>query len=223
MEIPTLIYCANGNPRFARIAKDYGFLIGAQLPGTLYDVHLPLYFADQDFKKPRYVAYIKALKKYRPYLATVLDIMEYRRLDEYLMRAKEISQYCEEIMLIPKVKGIVKELPRKINNQKVRLGYSVPTQFGGTLVSIEEFDGWPVHLLGGSPKTQLQLATEFDTISVDGNYAQKVARFGMFWTGKKWLSIENHDGRKWGDDMPYEAFRRSCENIMASWNNLKTT
>lgn len=121
MRVPDLIYCANGNRRFAEIAKSYGFLIGAQLPGTIYDVHKPLYFADQDFKKPRYVDYIKAIRKYQPYMASVLDLEEWRRLDEYLMRADEISRYCHVVMLIPKTNGIIKELPREINGKQVRL------------------------------------------------------------------------------------------------------
>lgn len=229
-----IIYCANGNPRFAQIAKEHGFSLGAQLPGTIYDVHNPLYFADQDFKNPRYVAYIKALKKYKPYMASVLDIEEWRRLDEYLMRAEEISQYCQVVMLIPKINGVIKQLPREINNKKVILGYSVPTRFGGTTVPIAEFQDWSVHLLGGSPQVQMELMPRFNTVSLDGNYAHLMTRHNQFWVpgnahyakNKYWPTLAEADNKKWGDgsnqaDAPYEAFRRSCQNIMAAWANLK--
>lgn len=217
--MPDLIYCADGNRRFAEIAIKAGFLYGAQLPRTVY---FQPWFADQDFKRPRYVGYIQALRKHRPYMASVLDIEEYRRLDEYLMRAEEVSQYCQVVMLIPKVSGIIKELPREINGKLIRLGYSVPTRFGKTDVPLNEFDGWPVHLLGGSPKKQKHLAQQMNVVSCDGNYAQLMAtRYCEFWDGEKWRELADYGG-KVEQDAPYEAFRRSCENIMAMWHRLTT-
>lgn len=225
----TLYYCADGNRRYAEIATKAGFLYGAQLPKTVY---FQPHFADQDFKRPRYVGYIQALRKYRPHLASVLDIMEWRRLDEYLMRAEEISQYCTEVMLIPKLPGVIKELPREINGKKVRLGYSVPTRFGGTSVLVDEFQDWPVHLLGGSPLKQFELAQEMNVASCDGNYHQLMAGHCGFFVpdgsaqyakNRFWPTLrEANGGEKWGDgsdkaDAPYEAFRRSCESIMKMW------
>lgn len=249
MAAPTLIYCADGNPRYMEIATNHEFKTGAQLPRKIYDIHLPLYFADQDFKRPRYVRYIKMLRKYQPVMASVLDIMEDRRWDEYLMRADEISQYCQIVMFVPKVKGVIKKLrdtfpDKKINGREIRLGYSIKTKYGGTDVSVEEFKGWPVHLLGGSPLEQLKKSKEMNVISCDGNYAQLMSGYCQFfypeflWTEeyremvndkeKKprnpiWPTLrEVNRGKLWGDgsnkaDAPYEAFRRSCENIMAMW------
>lgn len=242
----TLYYCADGNRRFAEIAinpdKRYGvhnFRYGAQLPKTVY---FKPEFADQDFKNPRYVDYIQALKKHRPYMASVLDIMELRRLDEYIMRAEEISQYCQVIMLIPKVHGIIQRLPKEINGKPVRLGYSVPTRFGGTTVPQKEFDDWSIHLLGGSPMEQYRLSQEMSVVSCDGNYAQLMSRYNQFflpkflWNKKYiskveggfiknpiWPTILEFDDKKWGDgsntaDAPYEAFMRSCQNIWQMWH-----
>jgi len=225
----TLYYCADGNRKFAEIAISHGFLYGAQLPKTIY---FQPHFADQDFKRPRYVGYIQALRKYRPHLASVLDIMEWRRLDEYLMRAEEISQYCQEVMLIPKLSGVIKELPREINGKQVRLGYSVPTRFGKTDVAIDEFDGWPVHLLGGSPLKQLELSKQMNVVSTDGNYAQLMSGSCQFFVpdgsaryakNRYWPTLrEANGGTNWGDgsgnaDANYEAFRRSCEAIIKMW------
>lgn len=178
MAIPELIYCADGNPHYMKIAKDATFLTGAQLPRKIYDVHLPLHFADQDFKRPRYTRYIQALRKYRPVMASVLDIMEWRRLDEYLMRAEEISKYCQEtIIFVPKINGVIAKLEsifpdKTINDKKIRLGYSIKTKYGGTDVPTSEFAEWPVHLLGGSPLEQFSKSTEMNVVSCDGNYAQ---------------------------------------------------
>ena len=214
-----VVYCADGNKRFAQIAIEAGFLYGAQLPKTVY---YPPWFADQDFKRPRYTGYIKAIRYHRPYLASVLDIEEWRRLDEYLMRAEEVSRYCTEVMLIPKVHGIIKELPRGINGKRIRLGYSVPTRFGGTTVSISEFEGWPIHLLGGSPIKQFELAQQMNVVSCDGNYAQLAALHNKFWNGARWYYL-SAVGPRVEKDAPYEAFRRSCEAILAMWQTLKDT
>lgn len=224
----SLIYCADGNRRFAEIAIKAGFLYGAQLPKTIY---FKPYFADQDFKNPRYVGYIKAIRKHRPYLASVLDIMEWRRLDEILMRAEEISLYCTEVMLIPKISGVIKELPEEINGKRVRLGYSVPTRFGRTDVNIDEFGAWRVHLLGGSPLKQFELSKELNVVSCDGNYAQLMSVYCCFFVpdgsatyakNRFWPTLREANGQKWGDgsniaDAPYEAFSRSCKNIIKMW------
>lgn len=215
VQMPELIYCADGNRRFAEIAIEAGFFYGAQLPKTVY---LPLYFADQDFKRPRYADYIVALRRHRPFMASVLDIEERRRMEEYMMRAEEISRYCSVVMLIPKVVGIIQELPREICGKPVRLGYSVKTKFGGTAVPISEFQDWPIHLLGGSPKKQFQLAREMNVVSADGNYAQKMSLFNEFWDGSNWRELSEHGG-KVDIDGPYESFRRSCENIMEMWES----
>lgn len=245
---PTLIYCADGNPRFMKIAKDHKFLTGAQLPRKIYDVHLPLHFADQDFKRPRYVGYIRALRLYQPVMASVLDLMEWRRWDEYLLRAEEVSQYCQVVMLIPKLNGAIEKLTqqfpdRKINGKEIRLGYSVQTGYGGTDVPTAEFGDWPVHLLGGSPFEQLRKTQEMNVVSCDGNFAQLMSGYCQFFEpegtpfyldkdGKKikpknrfWPTLrEASGGESWGDgsdkaDANYEAFRRSCKAIMEMWEN----
>jgi hypothetical protein len=54
----------------------------------------------------------------------------------------------------------------------------VPTKYGGTDLFLSEFDGWPVHLLGGSPNRQLNLAYYLEVVSADGNAATRAAEFG---------------------------------------------
>lgn len=239
MAIPELIYCADGNRKFAKIAIDAKFRYGAKLPATVY---FEPDFVDNEFKNPRHVPYIKALRKWQPRMASVLDIEEWRRLDEYLMRAEDVSRHCQIVMLIPKVPGIINELPEVILGKPVRLGYSVPSGYSKTEVDPKEFGDRPVHLLGGSPLKQLSLTREMNVVSTDGNYAQKLTRFCQFFypeflwdeeyrdkVQKKqvrnsiWPTLIEKDGKPWGDgsntaDAPYEAFRRSCENIMAMWN-----
>jgi len=170
----TLIYCAAGNKRFAEIAIRHGYRYGAQLPNTIY---FDPYFTDQNWKKPVRDKYITALAKYRPALATVLDWEQGEQLNEVLSWADEASQYVTEaIIIIPKVVGGIRKLPRQINGRQVRLGYSASSTFSSTPVGLDEFQGWPVHCLGGGPRIQMQMNRTHDLQSADGNYIQNLAR-----------------------------------------------
>lgn len=226
MATPDLIYCADGNKRFAQIAIDAGFLYGARLPGT---VHHPICFADQDWKNPDRGEYIDALSKYKPRMSTVLDWERPEQLPEVLAWAEDAAQYVEIMLIIPKVIGGIEKLPRRIGGKPVVLAYSVPTRYAGTPVPAWEFVGWRVHLLGGSPHRQMEIACYLDVVSVDGNMHQMMAtRYNAFFDPLKqtrrgyWPMLKDFDGGKWGDgsntaDAPYEAFRRSCKNIVAAW------
>jgi hypothetical protein len=124
-----LICCAGGNPRLAEIAIEAGFRYGSQLPETVYfqeeetaeDESYRLFFADQDWENPRRDAYMELLDKYRPYMATVLDLEYWEQLDEVIDWAEEISGYVKVVIVIPKVKGIIAELPKTIGPTAVLL------------------------------------------------------------------------------------------------------
>jgi len=211
-----LIYCAGGNRRFAEIAINAGFLYGSQLPHT---VHFPLHFADQDWKKPNRQRYFEALANYKPQVATVLDWERGEQLDEVLGWAEEAASHVESVVIIPKVQGGVALIPRIVGNKPIRLGYSVPTKFGGTPLPYSDFIGWPVHLLGGSPHKQMHLAKYLTVASVDCNYHMMMAeRHNEFWAEGKWreLSSLGHVDK----DAPYKAFELSCKNIMTSWRKI---
>jgi len=219
--IPTLIYCAGGNPQFDKIALHCGFRLGARLPETIY---YELFFADQDWRNPDRASYMTALAKHRPQMATVLDWECPEQLPEVLDWAEEASQYVQQVVIIPKVINHISQLPRSIGNAGVILGYSVPTQYGGTHTPIWEFTGWPVHLLGGSPHTQIRLTSYLNVVSVDGNMTNLMAtRHCRFWTNgngignsRYWQQLESG----FEGNAPAEAFRRSCQNIAAAWANL---
>jgi len=226
MAAPTLIYCADGNADLADIAIEAGYEYGARLPGT---VHRPIYFADQDWRSPDLARYVEALKEHRPGMATVLDWEHDDQLAEVMSWAEEVAPLVETVIIIPKVFSGIGRLPREIGGRQVRLGYSVPTRYGGTEVPAWEFYGWPVHLLGGSPQRQMEIAKYLDVRSVDGNFAQSMAvRHCQFWVNgtahyannRWWPTLrEANDGVKWpGEDAHHEAFRRSCKNIKEAWN-----
>jgi len=223
-----LIYCAHGNEKYAQIAVNEGFFFGSRLPGQ---VTHNLYFADQNWKKPEKEKYVELIKKYKPKMATVLDLENEWQLEEVIEWSTSISNFVENIIIIPKVSGIIEKLPRNINNSSIRLGYSIPTKHGGTSVSIDEFFGWPVHLLGGSPSKQMNLFNILDVKSADGNMMLKMAsRYCMFWVKETrhtkkhysdFTTFMNYEGQHFqGKNAGHEAFRRSCKNIMLAWEEI---
>jgi hypothetical protein len=225
---PLLVYCADGNRRYAEIAIEHGFAYGAQPLKTFY---FPIDFADVDPNNmPARADYINALAEHRPRIASVMDWTAEIELSEVLAWAEDAAAFVEVVLIIPKVHGGIARLPRRIGSAEVRLGYSVPTRHGGTEVFVGEFAGWPVHLLGGSPGQQMRLSRYMDVRSVDGNMANRMANLHCaFWRpGKRpyanaWPSLKQaRGGELWGDGTDqagatYEAFRRSCANIMAAW------
>jgi hypothetical protein len=228
MATPDLIYCANGNTDLAQIAINAGFLYGARLPSVF---HHPIHFADQDWKNPDKTTYMTELAKHKPHMATVLDLERQDQFNEVLNWAEEAAQHVQIILIIPKFSGAIAQLPRSINGAHIRLAYSVPTRYGGTDVPAWEFLGWPVHLLGGSPQRQMELARYLNVHSADGNMHQKLAvQFCIFWTpgnaryanNRYWPKLQEADnGRKWqGLNAHHEAFRRSCQNIVTAWKEL---
>jgi hypothetical protein len=218
---PTLIYCAGGNRRFAEIAIRRGFRYGAQLPSTVY---FAPYFADQNWKKPVRSKYMGTLEKHRPDLATVLDWEHEYQLQEVMEWAEETSQYVETVIIIPKVVGGIKRLPKSINGKEVRLGYSAASTFSSTPVSLSEFKGWPVHCLGGSPRTQMQVFKTVECRSADGNYIQQQARErGQFLSpamrGKRngWPRLQEAGLGHVGKDAIYLAFELTCIAVPMVW------
>jgi len=227
---PVLIFCCAGNRPLTTIAVASGFRHGAQLPDTVYTDVAPLYFADQNWKRPNRTAYMEALAKHRPTQATVLDLEREDQLDEVLNWAEEAAQHVSQVTIVPKVCGIIQHLPHTIAGAQIILGYSVPTRYAGTEVPVWEFAGWPVHLLGGSPRAQMRLVHYLNVTSADGNFASRMAtRLCAFWTptpvpakNKHWPTLSEADGRPWDGDTPayIEAFRRSCTSIAAAWHKL---
>lgn len=221
MEAPTLIYCADGNRRFAEIALRNGYKYGAQLPNTVY---FTPYFADQNWKKPVRDSYMATLKKYRPALATVLDWENEKQYNEVMNWAEEAAQYVEAVIIIPKVIGGIKRLPRSISGKPIRLGYSAASSFSGTPVSLSEFAGWAVHCLGGGPARQMEVARTVNVISADGNYIQNVARKfsqfyapGMIAKHQSWPTLRSigHGNKK--QDAIYLTFELTCIAVPMAW------
>lgn len=204
-----LIYCADSNPQIAQVAIMNGFTYGAQIPGTIY---FPVDFIDQNWKDPNRRKYMTFARINNPRIATVLDLESPEQFDLVMEWAYEMSNYVSEaVVVIPKYSGAISQLPRTVNDIPIRLGYSVPTSYGATLVDLSEFDGWDVHLLGGSPSMQIELAHKMNVVSIDCNYMFKIAMYKKYYYKGKF-----YEERK---NSLVKTFDISCHNIIQDWKD----
>lgn len=217
-----LIYSSAGNARFASLALQYGWHAGARLPSTVYAAP---FFSDQDWRAPVKDVYMSQLAIHRPTLATVLDWERYDQMEDVFEWAEEAAAFAETIIIIPKVFHTVPMIPHSIGGKPVRLGYSVPTEHGGTPLPLWDFRGREIHLLGGSPQEQLRLSRHLNVVSADTNYHQKMAvKYAAFWvngtargTKNRYFPSLSTVGNHTRDDAPYIAFEMSCLNIIEAW------
>ena len=173
-------------------------------------------------KKPNFEKHLEVVKKYRPKYATVADLSEEHVSEDDIERAlrqlEQISVYCDVPLIVPKLPGQIKMLP-----PEVAIGYSIPSSYGGAKFPIWEMSGRQIHLLGGSPRKQLNaylhLSAIASVMSVDGNYAQLMAtRYGEYWERDKW---KEHPGVKSRQkDIYLECWRWSCRNLLKAWQRL---
>lgn len=206
-----LIYCDGKSKWRNNIAAECGFLAGTRHGDTVY--RSPLYFIDQNWKNPQKEKYIAFIKEYKPIMATVIDIIDDKTLFDALNWSKQIAQYITYLILIPKIPVY---LPKILYDKEVILGYSVPTQYGGTFIDDKYFHDHKVHLLGGSPHRQLEYSARFNIFSIDINYHGMMAtKFRHYWTNgtRKWLKGITAE----------DCFRISCNNIKDCWDGISNT
>lgn len=160
-------------------------------------------FVDNDYFRYDHAKHVAAVKALRPKYATVRDLMSESQCEEVGIKhfglrqildwAEEVSEYAENVIVIPKYDCLDK-IP-----DKYVLGYSVPSSHGGTPLPVTAFKGRRVHLLGGSWKAQLAYMSELgdDVVSVDNNQIERIAsRWGQF-------IAPDGESRQVGDLFPY--------------------
>ena len=221
-----LIFCGGGNRRYGEIALKYGFKYGSRYNCLPY---FDLYFADVDPKDYDEKKYLEFIYKYKPKMASVIDITDNDTYNSSMKAAELISDVVDIIIFIPKT-YCFNDLPKKLGNAITRVGYSVPTKYNRTFIDVECYMDWgDVHLLGGSPHKQLKLYRDFpDNIkSVDGNMHLKMAsKNAKFWSPIKyksdyWRFLRDIEIENRGRNNNYLAFELSCKFIMDEWNKIE--
>ena len=167
------------------IAREYGWYPGARYT-NLRDVKSFKFagngFLDIDWKNYDFHKHLNAVAQYRPKRTIARDVECIFSLDVILREAECLLQYCDHVAVVPKDPNLNGRLHELIPESFV-LGYSVPTKYGGTSVSMDSFDR-PVHLLGGRPDTQRSLAKRLKVFSLDCNRFTLDAQFGDYFDGQ---------------------------------------
>lgn len=212
-----LIYCAGNNERLSRIAHDNGWLLGMRSNSSATD--LPQTFIDINYKKFDFEKHVDVVAKYHPKYASVPDLSEKETsindIERAVKQAERLQEYCDIVLIVPKLSDQLPLIP-----SQYALGYSIPTSYGGAKYLPWELAGRRIHILGGSPRKQMEsylhLSSIATVMSADGNYAQSQAvRYAMYWKRNKWLYHERKvEG---GKDLYIECWERSCLNLMQEW------
>lgn len=167
------------------LAKEQGWLPAARYT-NMRDVKSfdfrDIGFLDIDWKNYSFDKHLEITEKHQPRLTMARDIECIFQLDSILKEAEALSKFSKQVAVVPKDTNLNNRLNELIPKEFI-LAYSVPTRYGGTEVSIESFDR-PVHLLGGRPDTQRDLANHLNVYSIDCNRFTYDARFGDYFDGE---------------------------------------
>jgi hypothetical protein len=209
--MPILVFCAGNSARWAEIAIGAGMAYGCR---SDYRPTHPVTFADLNWRTPDLDAHLAFVRQHRPHLAVAPDVLSLDALPRTLAYAERLAEYAQRVIVVPKCPGVVAQLP-----EWIVIGYSVPTRYGAAdPLLLYELGDRPVHLLGGSPMAQQSLAHYVNVYSADGNATQRAAEFGTWFDGRSWKG--GKDGMAPGPDLPYRAFARSCQEVVAAWRRL---
>jgi hypothetical protein len=189
-------------------AIPFGWQPGARYT-NLRDVrHLPhVYFVDIDWKNYSFERHLEAVCRVKPTMTVARDVMEDDHIDDVLHEASILAKFAETVVVVPKNANLTRKRRLGVPDM-FRLGYSVPTRYGGTTISPSHFTG-DVHLLGGRPDIQRRLADTMTVRSLDGNRFTYDAKFGDYFVGSKFVPHPTGG---------YEAcLRASLSNIAKLW------
>jgi hypothetical protein len=215
MAMVHLIYCADGGTKYSPIAVEEGFLYGCRSDGKPTQ---KVSFADINWKKPNLERHLDFVREHCPLLAVAPDIEDRNKITETIRYAEQLARYAQYVIIVPKDYEVIEFLPHE---PWLVLGYSVPTKYAGLdMLGTWDFLNRPVHLLGGSPMAQLHLAHYLRVFSADGNSAQGAARHGVFFSARTGEWVSRSPEIPLGDDLPYRAFRRSCQEIKKAWERI---
>jgi hypothetical protein len=172
----------------SRSARDEAIGLG-WLPGARYtnlrDVRTldAIGFIDINWKRYNFDRHLAAVIATRPRLTVARDIECVSTLDLVLQQAKLLAAYAERVIVVPKDPRLADALNSAIPSEFI-LGYSVPTRYGASPIPPSKFKR-PVHLLGGRPDVQRELARRMVVYSFDCNRFTLDAAFGDYFDGEK--------------------------------------
>jgi hypothetical protein len=164
---------------------------------------------DIDWKNYSFEKHLEAASSTKPYLSIARDVESIFQLDKILGEAEELQKHALLVAIVPKDPYMTGRLEELIPKNYI-LAYSVPTRYGGTPIPTSSFTR-SVHLLGGRPDVQRQVAQEMNVISLDCNRFTYDAKFGDYFDGEIFRPHPQGGYRTCLED--------SIKNINLLWND----
>lgn len=202
-----VIITANGSTDLSRAAFRGGALVGYESGNTRPPEEIPVEFVDWPFTKDdvSFEEHLEVVKRERPRYAVAPDIEDSDNLDEILAQADALAEYAQIVIVVPK------DVKPDMVPSRFRVGIPAQERFGDVPWPMWEYRGCgDVHILGGSPKRQKELAGYLESVdSVDSTSPQKGAKFGDVWKGDHWEELDTNY---------YDRIEQSMNNCLRMWN-----
>jgi hypothetical protein len=181
-----MIKIVNHSKRTLEIAVKHGWHVGARYTNTRdIKTFKQITFIDINWKNYDFKKHLEVVKKIRPKMTVARDIENIGDLSNILNEAEILLGFCEFVIIVPKAIELIDKLD--LIPEKFILGYSVPTKYGKTEIPPEKFKNRKVHLLGGRPDVQRELAEKMNVVSADCNRFTLDAQFGDYFIGSKFV------------------------------------
>jgi len=205
----------SGRVDLTEYAGKKGYLRGARLDkADRYANHgVAVDFLDMDWNDPDPDKLIRAAKDHRPKYVVAGDYLRDEDNTQLVNnRARQLRDLAENVIVVPKSPGDFQHVP-----EWCVVGYSVPTEYGGTDIPLREYVSLPnqIHVLGGTPHRQFDVVSQLwleNVCSIDGNSIHKAATIGA----KAWHPAVPHWRKVDADDAVERAYRESVDNLHAA-------
>jgi len=136
-------------------------------------------FVDFPFTNPdaTFDDHLEVVREVEPELTVAPDIEKGRDVDEVLRQADMLADYADDVIIVPK------DCHPSVVPSRFRIGVPLATFGSDAPWTAWDYRGCgEVHILGGSPRHQLEIARHLPVASCDTATLGKRCRFGM-WDG----------------------------------------
>jgi hypothetical protein len=136
-------------------------------------------FVDFPFTNPdaSFDGHLEVVREVEPELTVAPDIEKGREVDDVLHKAQLLADYADDVVVVPK------DCHPSVVPDRYRVGLPLGNFGSGAPWTVWDYrDCREVHVLGGSPRHQLEATRCLRVVSCDTATLGKRARFGM-WDG----------------------------------------
>jgi hypothetical protein len=169
--------------RVLKIAQRFGWLPGARYTNLRHTRGFErLGFLDVDWGNYDFARHLDAARLTKPLVTVARDVTHIVELNKIIDEAYALTRFAKRVVIVPKDPAIADCLLDRVPDIFL-LGFSVPTRYGHTSLPTQSFGNREVHLLGGRPDVQRQLASRLNVVSLECNRFTLDDAFGDYFDG----------------------------------------